>query len=298
MAGYLRIRSPWSQLGVFIAVFSPQLLLLVYGMMSTTTPRINLDDPAVISSLKWVQAFSSILFFLLPAFLYAVFTFRGRYFHFLGMRKPERLNMFALAIVCILLAWPFVLWLGELNQHIPLPRWMTNMEDEAAKQMAAFLSVKSPVDVILNVFVIAFLPAVCEELFFRGALQRILIQVTASPWAGIIITATLFSALHLQFEGFLPRVFLGIILGALYWYSGSLWTNILAHFMNNAFQVLLVSYVPKFINQNPSIPVSIQLLSGIGALIILYFYRRQSSVTFSKVYRAPELTSFYDEFPA
>lgn len=291
MNGHLRIKSPWSQLGVFLLAFTPQLALMLFGMFSGADKvSFDMTKPGVINTLKWWQAISSLTFFLLPAFLYAVFTFRSRYWHFLGLKKAEKENMYVLAVACIVLALPFVFWLGVLNQSVPVPAELKRMEEEAGKLMMAFLKANSPMDVIINVIVIALLPAICEEICFRGALQRILIQLTRSPWAGIILTAIVFSALHLQFMGFLPRMFLGIILGALYWYSGSLWTSILAHFVNNAVQVIAVSYAPKYIDKNPEFPVILALASGLIVWAILWYYQRQSTITYSKVYRTDELT--------
>jgi len=292
MTGHLRVSSPWSQLGIFSLVFLPQVLLLVFSASADTSNiKIDYNNRNAINLLKWLQAGSSLIFFLLPAFLYAVFTFRDKYFYFLGFRKAERTSMYGLGILCILVAFPFVFWLGELNQKIPLPEWMTGAETETMKLLEAMLKVNHPMDIVINVFIIAVLPAICEELCFRGALQRILIHCTKSPWAGIIITAILFSALHLQFQGFLPRMFLGIVLGALYWYSGSLWTSILAHFVNNAVQVIAVSYAPQYVSENPTMPVFAGLASGIIVFIILWVYARLSTVTFSKVYESERFTS-------
>ena len=288
MIGHLRIKSPWKQLAVLLAF---PLLLIVAGALVPAEPsKINLTDPEGINGLKWMQAFSSLILFVLPTFLFAVFTFTGKYTYFLGFKKAEQPNMYVLAILCILLAFPFVFWLGQLNQMIPLPSSMVELENQASGQMEAFFKSNKPIDVFVNVIVIGLLPAICEELFFRGALQRILIQITRNPWAGIIITGFLFSALHLQFQGFFPRMFLGIVLGILYWYSGSLWTCILAHFVNNAVQVIAVSFAPKYINTNPDTPLLASIISGVAVWAILWYYRRQSTVTYSKVYRIDDLT--------
>jgi len=242
-----------------------------------------------VNTLKWYQASSSILFFLLPAFLYVVFVFRGSYFYFLGFKKADKQNMYVLAVCAVLFTFPFVFWLGELNRMIPLPEWMTRMEESTAKQMEDFLKIRNWYDVYVNVIVIALLPAICEELFFRGALQRVVIHLTRNPLVGIIISAILFSALHLQFAGFLPRMFLGIVLGILYWYSGSLWTCILAHFVFNGTQVLMVSYAPKYINVSPSPALFAAVVSIIAVTGVLYYYCRQSSVSWKKVYQIEEL---------
>lgn len=288
MIGHLRIKSPWRQLLVLLLVASP--LLFTISLAVGTDVKVDMNKPGVVESLKWSQAFSSLAFFFLPAFLYAVFTFTGKYFYQLGFKKAEKQNMYVLAVLCILMAFPIVFWLGQLNQLIPLPESLTNMEKQAAEQIQVFLKAGSVMDVIVNVLIIALLPAFCEELFFRGALQRVLINVTRSPWVGIILTGFLFSALHLQFQGFLPRMFLGVVLGALFWYSGSLWTCILAHFVNNAVQVIAVSYAPKYLAKNPDTPVLAAIISAVAVWAILWYYQRQSTVTYAKVYQIDDLT--------
>jgi len=247
--------------------------------------------------MKIVQAISTVLSFILPSTIFAIITFTGRYGNFLGFKKAEKANMYVLAVICILLALPFVILLGDINQRIPLPRNLTEMEETASHQMSAFLKIKSPIDIFINVFIVALLPAIGEEMCFRGVLQRILIQITRNPWVGIIITAILFSSLHMQFGGFLPRMFLGIILGAFYWYSGSIWTSMLAHFVYNAVQVILVSYVPKYVTENPDTPLLAAIASGIVVWAILWFFMRQSTVTYAKVYRPDDLTP-YNQFLA
>jgi len=289
MIGHLRIKSPWKQLAILL-VF-PVVLVVANAFFPSPPGKIDLADPQVIAGLKWAQAFSSVILFVLPTFLYAAYTFTGKRMYFLGFKQAEHANMYILAALCVVLAFPFVSFLGELNQRINLPSSMVEMENKASGQMEAFFKSRKPIDVFINVIVIGLLPAICEELFFRGALQRILIQITRSPWAGIIITGFLFSALHLQFQGFLPRMFLGIVLGILYEYSGSLWTCILAHFVNNAAQVIAVSFAPKFIDTNPDMPMLASIASGAAVWAILWYYKRESSITYSRVYQVDDLTA-------
>lgn len=305
MNQHLRIPSPGKQLAIFLGLFGASFLL--FGILSLIVLQVNgvpvmsgkmdWSKPEVVSVFKWLQGLSSIVIFLLTAFIFTLITYTGKPLYFLGFKKANQSNMYILAVVALFFSLPFVFWMGELNQKIPLPTWMTSMEKDALEQMQAFLKVKSPIDVWVNVFIIALLPAIGEELCFRSALQNIMIRMTRSPWAGILITGFLFSLLHFQFEGFLPRMLLGIILGILYWYSGSIWTSILAHFFNNALQVLVVSYMPKYVDTNPSIPVLIAVVSLIATLAILYFYRKISTITYSKVYEVDELTP-HNEFIA
>ncbi len=291
MTGHLRVKSPWIQVGILFLVFSPQLAMLALALAIGGDVNLDTSNPESLGNLKLVQAISSIGFFVLPAFLYVVFCFRGRYGYFLGLKKAPLANMYILGILCIIFSFPVVSLLGTLNREINLPEWVVSMEKSNSAQLEAFLKVSGPGDLIINLFVIALLPAFCEELFFRGAMQRVLIHLTKSPWAGIIITAILFSALHMQFLGFLPRMFMGIVLGALYWYSGSLWTSILAHFIFNAVQVVAVAYMPDLAENDPEIPMLAGIASGIAVWAILWYYRKQSTVTYAKVYRTDDLTA-------
>jgi membrane protease YdiL (CAAX protease family) len=99
-------------------------------------------------------------------------------------------------------------------------------------------------DLLLNLLVIAIVPAIGEELLFRGYLQQSFSNWLSNPHVAIIVTAVLFSAIHLHFQAFLPRFILGVLLGYLFYWSGSLWLPILAHFANNA-QAVIISY-PTF----------------------------------------------------
>lgn len=290
MQGQLRVQSAWSQLGIFLGLLGGAFILASLIMAAVilsqgiSPVKMDMSDPKVLSTMKWIQAISSIIIFLVPAVVYSVICIRGNAFKNLGFRPAQRVSMYLLAVLCIFAAFPLVFWLGELNQQLPMPEWMVNMEKEAGKQMEAFLKANSTMDVVVNVFVIALLPAFCEEICFRGGLQRIIIQLAKNPWVGIIITAILFSALHLQFEGFFPRVMLGIVLGALYWFSGSLWPSILAHFVNNAVQVIAVSKAPELAAKNPTMPFYYGLISAVVVAIILYYYQMRSTQTYQSVY--------------
>lgn len=276
-------------------------MMIVVGLASGVSlaelGNSDWSDGKVLRTMKLLQAISSIIIFLLPAVAFALICFQGNPLYFLGIKKPVSRQTYLLAIICIISAFPFVMWLGEINQSLPLWDWMTKMEKEAMKQMQAFLKADSVFDVIVNVFIIAFLPAICEEICFRGALQRIVINLSRNAWVGIILTSVFFSALHLQFQGFLPRMFLGVILGAIYWYSGSLWPSIVAHFVNNAVQVVAVSYAPEYIEKNPSIPILAALISGFIVALTLWRLRSISTVSYEQVYE-PETLNRNNQFIA
>lgn len=254
--------------------------------LNLASDQIDWSNQRTVDFLKGMQALATLIIFLLPAYIFARLVFRQSVTLHLGFRTADRANMYVLSVIVMLLSFPLVFWLGEVNQSIPLPEWVAALENDVSQQMEAFLKYRGPAGVFINIILIALLPAIGEELCFRAVLQRVIIQLSRNAWIGILITAFLFSALHLQFEGFLPRMFLGIILGTLYWYSGSIWTAILAHFTNNAVQVIVVSYLPQYIKENPPMPLLLVVASGVAVGAVVMYYIKESRQPFTRVYRS------------
>jgi len=304
MKGLLKTKSAGSQFLVLVgitlvSVFVVTLLCTVI-LMSVTGISLNelteitkmdLTKPGAIRIIRWMQIIQFLSLFLVPVIICAR-LFSNRPKEYLGLVKPSNNGYYITGIAIMLLAIPVSFLVGELNKIIPFPenieQWITKSEEEAAKTMAALLSKQTVMDLVLNIFCIAGLAAVGEELLFRGMAQRLLIKMFKSPFAGILISAILFSAMHLQFYGFLPRLVLGILLGYIYWYSGSLWTAILAHFIYDAFMILFISFFPDKIDETSvkfNTPM-IALISGCGLFLILTFIwmKRKSQTTFAGVY--------------
>jgi uncharacterized protein len=268
--------------GTVLSVFVGSGILLAKGF--ATPASLDFNNPKFVEALKTVQVLYTILGFLLPALIYALVTFKLKQLYFLGFRPSQKFYFYLVAIVLMLISFPLASWFGELNERIPLAKWMVEAEREATNQMDAFLKTNSSKNTIGNLLIIGLIPAICEEACFRGALQRIFINICKSPWAGIILSAIFFSAFHMEFAGFLPRMFLGILLGALYWYSGSLWVSITAHFFNNASQLILILYYPKMADENPSVPFYAAVGSALIVWGLLLFIQRQSKLSYKSVY--------------
>ncbi|HVS97461.1 MAG TPA: CPBP family intramembrane glutamic endopeptidase [Puia sp.] len=279
MSNNLKIASPWSQLALFLGLLGGSLILA--GISIILIPGYHIDRPMTAGTLKFAQTISSIILFGIPAFLYARLTFRSHPLYELGFRKAPTGAFYLAAVLLLLFSYPLEGWLGILNQKIPLPQWMIKMEQDSDRQVENLLKMKSSADLYINLLVVAVIPAIFEEICFRGALQRIMIYLFRNHWVGIIVTGILFSAFHLQFEGFLPRMFLGILLGAAYWYSGSLWTSILAHACFNGVQVVLVSQDPKMINETPSVPWYLVVASLVLVVYLLVYMRKRSVLAVS-----------------
>jgi membrane protease YdiL (CAAX protease family) len=188
---------------------------------------------------------STIGTFIIPAFVIA-FLFDPRPMNYLSLSKKTGLVSTLLVIVALIASLPLINYLGELNSRMSLPaflsdveKWMKDSEDKAAALTKGFLDMHSTSDVLFTVFMIALLPAIGEELLFRGVIQRLLGDWSKNSHVAVWTTAVLFSAMHMQFYGFIPRMMLGALLGYLLVWSGSLWLSIIAHFVNNASAVIL-----------------------------------------------------------
>ena len=105
--------------------------------------------------------------------------------------------------------------------------------------MEAFLATTSNIGFLINVLMIAFLPALAEEILFRGALAGLLKDWTKNVHIAVLVSSLVFAAIHLQFYGFLPRFLLGMVLGYLFFWSGSIWLPVVAHFTNNFLSVFI-----------------------------------------------------------
>lgn len=218
----------------------------------------NFDNPETMAILKYFQTIQAIGLFIIPPIILG-YLFYGNSVEYLYLNKSFNSSTILLVLVLMFFAGPFINLIGELNNSMVFPewlagveQWMLDAEENAAAITEAFLNVKTIQGLAFNIFMIAFLPAIGEELLFRGVIQRIFTNMTKNYHWGIWISAILFSALHMQFYGFVPRVLLGAIFGYLLVWSGSMWLPILGHFLNNAIAVIAIYLInnklisPKF----------------------------------------------------
>lgn len=200
----------------------------------------QLGNPEYSNTFKLIQAVTTLFGFLIPAIITAALLNRKPY-SLLGFTKKIQWKQVGLVFAIMFLALFISTSFGYLNQHMPIPpSWKVSfqkLEDEYNSQVEAIMQLKGFGDYLLGLIIMGFLPAICEETLFRGGLQNFLTRSIQKPWLSILIVSVLFSAVHFSFYGFLPRMFLGIVLGLIYYYTGSLWLSILAHFANNAIAV-------------------------------------------------------------
>ena len=239
--------------GIAVMVLSIALGWLFYGVNLAEMGKAieDLTNPKSISLLKFFQTFQSIGVFIIPPFIVAWFL-HDRPSVFLQYRKLPDLKSVLFVIAIISFSNPLINWLTEINSKLSLPEfmssveiWMQDSEKQANQVTEAFLSTSSLITVFSNIVMIAILPALGEELLFRGIVQQLIKKISGNAHAAIWISAAIFSALHMQFFGFLPRMVLGAMFGYMLEWSGTLWLPIIAHFVNNATAVIAYYLMQK-----------------------------------------------------
>jgi uncharacterized protein len=170
----------------------------------------------------------------------------------------------------------FIEW--NQNIHFPGDEWARRLEDMLAKGTKFLTQFESIWDLVFVFVVIAILPAIGEEIVFRGMIQNDFYRATRNIHVAIWVSAILFSAIHIQFFGFIPRMLLGAMFGYLYYWSGNLWIAVVAHFVNNGFTVIGLYLFRKGIidvdlESTTSTPWQGVVFSAICTVILLYGYK-------------------------
>jgi membrane protease YdiL (CAAX protease family) len=281
-------------MSLFLFLFITTLLLIPttgINMITQHDAFANTNDVNVINAYKLLQLGNQLGLFIVPA-LVAAKLFGGNVFGYLKLNKLPSTKTVLATIALMLLALPAINLLGYLNSILHLPNfmsgietWMHTKETEAEVLTKLFLKTSSVMGLLLNIFIVALMAAVGEELFFRGIIQRLLTNKYAKRAIAVWITAIIFSAIHMQFFGFFPRMLIGAVLGFLFLWTNNLWIPIIAHFTNNASAVLM-SYATQQglltdsaeqigATQNDYI---IGVASIVITLVVLYVYKKKFDV--------------------
>lgn len=201
------------------------------------------NDMANISTLKTLQFFQSLGMFILPPLLLA-FLWDFKPFRYLSADQTPKMSFLLITVLLVWVASPAINLLSEWNNQIHLPVFLSDieaamrtMEDKAEILTQKMLKADDLYTLLLNISLIAVMPALGEEFFFRGLLQKTLSDKLGKHWA-IWVAAIVFSAIHFQFYGFIPRMLMGAAFGYLLLWTGNIWYPVLAHFVNNVTAVV------------------------------------------------------------
>jgi hypothetical protein len=278
-------------LGIGLLLFS---ILILAGTMIFGVDVSHLGSPSFgegvreAGFIRYMLAAQDISFFIVPGIVILAKFNPGHHGGILNIRKV-RMNEIILVIILAFCAFPLTSLAGELNSQMVLPErlsgvehWMKDKEDYANHLMDLLMTPETMKGMWMNILIIACIPAVGEELIFRGVFQKIFQNLFRSGHVSVWVTSFIFSAIHFQFYGFLPRLILGLIFGYLFLWTGKLWLPVTAHFINNAVPTIW-SYMNGWetINEKPSAgpagQTAMLILSLLaGSIILVYFSKRSA----------------------
>ena len=260
-------------------------VLSIYGMKAIGD--LSQGETSSLEALKVLQIFISTGMFIVPALFFA----RIESSNWKDYLKLQRFPIILILLTILLMfsALPMLDLSSELNKNMKFPpflkeveEWMLLKEQQMAQMTRQLLQMDSVGVLLVNLLMLAVIPALGEEFIFRGCLQKILARWTRNKHAAIWITAIIFSAIHIQFYGFIPRMLLGALFGYLLVWSGSLWIPILAHFMNNAIAVI-TAYVYQQqgvsldkLDQPDPLSASVYFISVFVCSILLWVFYKAS----------------------
>ena len=237
------------QLGILLGLIGAGVIIgaiVSFGIWIAMTGRglatmqTDVLNPKYYDAIMWMQAVSTFLMFFLPVYIFALICYRNPA-KFIGFNTRFNYRQVLILLAIVALTFPLSGALAELTKMIPISKswevYFKAKEATRAAQEKALININTFPKYIVSMIIIALLPAIFEEVCFRGAIQNILTRWFKGPWVAIIITSILFSAVHISYYGFLVRAVLGVFLGLIYYYSGSIWLSILFHFLYNGVQV-------------------------------------------------------------
>jgi len=274
-------------IGPFIGIIF-SLPFFNFDLIETQTALTDpLNNPSVKGPMFLIQGISSLVGFVIIPLIYLKTIQKKSYKIFFKKRTTISILLFLTGI--IILSFMFVNSLFiEWNANFNFPESLSQLEgiartfEERARELTDFLTHFSSIsEFLVGLLVIAIIPAIGEELVFRGLLQNLGYDISKNHHVAIWASAILFSAFHLQFFGFVPRVFLGALFGYLYFWSGNLTIPIFAHFINNGFTLLMVylyntDTVDFDIENTESNPLSSVIIFAIITIGLLYLFKNYS----------------------
>jgi len=291
-------------LSILLSLSQVILALMGYHVLNNPDFFTDYTNAGNMPAIKFVQIVYSFSAFLIPPFIFA-YMLGKRPLDYLSLNRKSYLNLALLAILIFLTAMSFINYISELNQHIDIPnfiggsfsfhiagkefyckgieQWMKDTESQLGGFTDALLKMPGLKSLAVNMLMLAFLPAMGEELLFRGTIQKLIAEKSGKVHLAVWLTAVIFSAIHMQFYGFIPRMLLGAMLGYLLVWSGNIWYPILGHFTNNGIAVLLTYFSQHgYIDENVenvgagNSPIVYAIVSLALTALILYLFRLRS----------------------
>lgn len=246
------------------------LLLFFLGLMLTAGFQYLIASRTndTVAALRIGIVAQDMIAFIIPALVTAMLITRLPA-DFLQIRTFPSGKKLLIAAVCLVAALPLIDGINALCEKLPWPQWVVEFETTAANSVTTIFGEHTLPNLIISVLIVGILAGVSEELLFRGALQRILATKPMSIHIAIWLTAIIFSLIHFQMIGFVPRMLLGAFFGYAVVWTGSLWTAVILHALNNS-----ISVIAEWYGFEPTTSIVASLISAVVVAILLWLLRQ------------------------
>lgn len=245
------------------------MMLLIFGLAFSSVLGFffTLSGSGIsnLANLQITQICSQIIGFILPAVVYALII-KEKPFEYLGFNRLPSWSL--LGTVAMFTVIPFISAISEWNDSMVFPESMAALEKQLRALNDSMNALSETMmnggSLLINLLIFGVLAAISEELLFRSVIQQSLMNIVKNSHVAIIATAVIFSAFHGDFFGFVPRLFLGLMLGYMFYLSGSIIPSMLMHFVNNAIIVMLY-----FLNKKELIYINVDTFGQTDNLLVI-----------------------------
>ncbi len=265
---------------------------LYYGEIGDASQLSNLVNALTTKpvALKIFVFVSSSLPLIAAAFLACIFI-KATPKHYLSLGWPKNAKWFLIAMLFVFVCVPLMGLMLDINKLIDFSQWpdfyewLQTQESINHGMYEAMIGEEGTMSLLTSILFMALAPALAEEIFFRGFLMNALNGIFKNMHVSIVVTAVLFSLIHLQFTKIIPMFFLAVSFGYAAYWTGSIWTSITAHFINNALAVGQLYFITdgdytKALEQGASLPLAVSLgLLSIAILIFAYMQKNADTKT-------------------
>jgi membrane protease YdiL (CAAX protease family) len=302
----------WGQLGILLAFLGAGFILTgaiqyIIGLqlIPPAVPMEKMGEemlkammrPENVGYARLSQVLSTLCLFFIPAVAFMILC-HGKNKFWLGFNKHINAGQIILGFFLIFLANVIANPLAELSKDLlrnfpDLNALGMRMETEYTNQVTALSNLNSWGEFFMAIVIMAFFPALFEEVFFRGTVQNLLERWWKMPLLAILVSSLLFSLIHMSVYLFLSRAVLGFVLGLMYQRSKNLWVNIIAHFLNNTVAVIQLFWISRHAEKvevdkmDPKIPwwgalVALAITYGLFLLFEKVSSRNRKQIAFEE----------------
>ena len=256
-----------------VGAFSGILMMLGMKPDDLLSLADHLTIPSNVNGIRWALALNHFISFILCA-LFLGWIYSGKKFtQYAPISLPINIELLFKFLLLLLLCYPLAGLLGYFTKELSLPVWMDQMDDQNAAALKMLLNMNGIGELLLNIFIIAIIPAIGEEMLFRGVVQNELQKGMQHRYWPLIITSFLFAAFHMEISGLLPKMIIGLVLGYSYLLTRNLLYPMILHLINNAVQVVMVFFTgtEQLSEESPALSLT-QMAMILLTIPIIFWY--------------------------